>query len=83
MNNLMAEVRIVITCFLLKFSIIMLNSACGEKRKWICKQTIQIHEVKLKSRWEMYDYFHKHVNEVPRSHVTQILFPSTFVPPQL
>lgn len=54
-----------------------------EKGGGICKQKIQIHEVKLKNRWEMYDYLHKHVNEAPISHVTQILSPSTFVLPQL
>lgn len=37
MNIPMAEVGIIITCYLFKFSIIMHNSAYGEKGEWICK----------------------------------------------
>lgn len=41
---------------------------------------MQIHGVKLKSRWEMYDCFHKLVSEVQIGHTIQILSPSMFVP---
>lgn len=81
-NILMAEVGIIIMCSIqvqYNYAQLCLQGEGGG----ICKQKIEIHEVKLKTRWEKYDYLHKLVNEVPVSHVTQILSPLTYVLPQL
>lgn len=78
-NILMAEAGIIIMCS----TQVQYNYAplcLGGKGGGICKQ--KIHEVKLKTRWEMYDYLHQHVNEVLVSRATQILSPLTFVLPQ-
>lgn len=80
MNVVMAEVGIIIT-----FSTQVQHNytqLCPTGWEWACKQNNTDSWREIENRWERYDCFYKHDNEVPIGHGTRALS-STFVPPQL